>query len=277
MSSEVRWLSPEEQRLWRRWLRLNAQLNATLHREMQDDSGLSHPDFEVLVNLTDSPEGRVRVSDLACQMLWERSRLSHHVTRMERRGLVRRAGCVEDGRGAFIEITEQGRATIERAAPAMSRRSGGSSSTCSATRTPPSSRAWSTSCSPGSMRSTGRRPRSESPPPRLASVHERLLDQRVQGDRRRGQGRGVRRAGRPGPHGRRWHLPGPRPARADLRVGRERPAPCSSSSTRSRLPGPRTTARPTRRPSPLSTTAPSGTCASCPGRTDPVDRRGRAT
>jgi len=117
MSSEVRWLSPEEQRLWRRWLRLNAQLNATLHREMQDDSGLSHPDFEVLVNLTDSPEGRVRVSDLACQMLWERSRLSHHVTRMERRGLVRRAGCVEDGRGAFIEITDQGRATIERAAP----------------------------------------------------------------------------------------------------------------------------------------------------------------
>jgi DNA-binding MarR family transcriptional regulator len=117
MSSEVRWLSPEEQRLWRRWLRLNAQLNASLHREMQDDSGLSHPDFEVLVNLTDSPEGRVRVSDLACQMLWERSRLSHHVTRMERRGLVRRAGCMEDGRGAFIEITEQGRATIERAAP----------------------------------------------------------------------------------------------------------------------------------------------------------------
>ncbi len=117
MSTDVRWLSDEEQRLWRRWLRLNATLNATLHREMQDDSGLSHPDFEVLVNLTDSPEGRVRVSDLACQMLWERSRLSHHVTRMERRGLVRRSGCAEDGRGAFIEITEQGRTTIEQAAP----------------------------------------------------------------------------------------------------------------------------------------------------------------
>ena len=117
MSSEPRWLSADEQRLWRRWLRLNATVSATLHREMQDDSGLSSPDFEVLVNLTDSPEGRVRVSDLACQMLWERSRLSHHVTRMERRGLVRRAGCVEDGRGAFIEITPQGRASIERAAP----------------------------------------------------------------------------------------------------------------------------------------------------------------
>jgi DNA-binding MarR family transcriptional regulator len=118
MSSEPRWLSADEQRLWRRWLRLNATVSATLHREMQDESGLSSPDFEVLVNLTDSPEGRVRVSDLACQMLWERSRLSHHVTRMERRGLVCRAGCVEDGRGAFIEITPQGRARIEQAAPA---------------------------------------------------------------------------------------------------------------------------------------------------------------
>ena len=117
MSTDVRWLNAEEQRLWRRWLRLNATLSATIHREMQDESGLSSPDFEVLVNLTDSPEGRVRVSDLACQMLWERSRLSHHVTRMERRGLVRRAGCAEDGRGAFIEITDQGRTTIERAAP----------------------------------------------------------------------------------------------------------------------------------------------------------------
>ena len=117
MSKEPRWLSADEQRLWRRWLRLNATLGATLHREMQDDAGLSNPDFEVLVNLTDNPEGRVRVSDLASQMLWERSRLSHHVTRMERRGLVRRAGCAEDGRGAFIEITPAGRATIEQAAP----------------------------------------------------------------------------------------------------------------------------------------------------------------
>ena len=123
MSTDVRWLSAEEQRLWRRWLRLNATLNATMHREMQDDSGLSSPDFEVLVNLTDSPEGRVRVSDLACQMLWERSRLSHHVTRMERRGLVRRAGCAEDGRGAFIEITDAGTGD-DRAGRTRSRRDG---------------------------------------------------------------------------------------------------------------------------------------------------------
>jgi DNA-binding MarR family transcriptional regulator len=117
MSADVRWLSADEEQLWRRWLLLNTRLQATLQREMQDDSGLSSSDFEVLVNLTDSPEGRVRVSDLATQMLWERSRLSHHVTRMERRGMVQRMECAEDGRGAFVAITPAGRTAIEKAAP----------------------------------------------------------------------------------------------------------------------------------------------------------------
>ena len=117
MSSDVRWLSPEEERLWRRWLLLNARLNATLQREMQDDSGLSSADFEVLVNLTDNPEGRVRVTDLASRMLWERSRLSHHVTRMEGRALVQKVECKEDGRGAWVVITPAGRTAIEKAAP----------------------------------------------------------------------------------------------------------------------------------------------------------------
>jgi len=117
MSSDVRWLTAEEERLWRRWLTLNARLAATLHRELQDDAGLSMPDFEVLVHLTDSPEGRVRVTDLARLLQWERSRVSHHVTRMERRRLVQRVECAEDGRGAFIVITPQGRAAIEQAAP----------------------------------------------------------------------------------------------------------------------------------------------------------------
>jgi DNA-binding MarR family transcriptional regulator len=117
MSSEPRWLSADEERLWRRWLLVNARLSATLAREMQDDSGLSNSDFEVLVNLTDNPDGRVRVTDLASKLLWERSRVSHHVTRMEGRGLVERAGCAEDGRGAFVAITPAGRTAIERAAP----------------------------------------------------------------------------------------------------------------------------------------------------------------
>jgi DNA-binding MarR family transcriptional regulator len=117
MSSDVQWLTAQEQRVWRRWLTLNARLSATLQRELQDDAGLSMPDFEVLVHLTDSPEGRIRVTDLARLLQWERSRVSHHVTRMERRRLVQRVECTEDGRGAFIVITPQGRTAIEQAAP----------------------------------------------------------------------------------------------------------------------------------------------------------------
>jgi DNA-binding MarR family transcriptional regulator len=117
MSSAVQWLTAKEERVWRRWLTLNARLSATLQRELQNDAGLSIPDYEVLVHLTDSPEGRVRVTDLARLLQWERSRVSHHVTRMESRRLVERVECSEDGRGAFVVITSQGRAAIEQAAP----------------------------------------------------------------------------------------------------------------------------------------------------------------
>jgi DNA-binding MarR family transcriptional regulator len=117
MDSEVRWLTAQEQHLWRGWLKLNAELTSTLQRDLQQDAGLSMPDYEVLVHLTDNPEGRVRVTELAGLLQWERSRVSHHIKRMERRGLVERAQCSEDGRGAFIVITPQGRAAIEEAAP----------------------------------------------------------------------------------------------------------------------------------------------------------------
>jgi len=117
MTSDTPWLSAEEERVWRGWLKLNAELSATLQRELQDDSGLSMPDFEVLVHLTDTPEGRVRVTELARLLHWERSRVSHHVTRMERRGLVERTECPDDGRGAFIAVTSGGRAAIAQAAP----------------------------------------------------------------------------------------------------------------------------------------------------------------
>jgi DNA-binding MarR family transcriptional regulator len=118
MTDELSWLPTDSERLWRRWLRLNALLPAALHRQLQADADLSLPDFDVLVQLTDSPEGRVRVSDLARGLHWERSRVSHHVTRMERRGLVAREECRDDGRGAFVVLTPEGRTAIEQAAPA---------------------------------------------------------------------------------------------------------------------------------------------------------------
>jgi DNA-binding MarR family transcriptional regulator len=118
MTDELSWLTDKQQHVWRGWLAANALLPAALHRELQADAGLSLPDFDVLVHLTDSPEGRVRVTDLARALSWEKSRASHHLTRMERRGLVAREECRDDGRGAFVVLTPEGRTAIEQAAPA---------------------------------------------------------------------------------------------------------------------------------------------------------------
>jgi DNA-binding MarR family transcriptional regulator len=78
---------------------------------------MSAADFAVLVNLTDVPEGRQRFLDPARVLEWEKSRMSHHIARMVKRGLVVRDECAEDGRGAFVVITEAGCAAIEAAAP----------------------------------------------------------------------------------------------------------------------------------------------------------------
>ncbi|WP_089300595.1 MarR family winged helix-turn-helix transcriptional regulator [Haloechinothrix alba] len=96
---------------------MHARLTARLHRDLQADSGLSLSDFDVLVQLTDRDDERARVLELAQALQWEKSRLSHHLARMERRGLVERQECPDDARGAFIALTAQGRRTIEQAAP----------------------------------------------------------------------------------------------------------------------------------------------------------------
>lgn len=121
MTATTPWLTDAEQRAWRNWLAVSAQLPAALHRQLHRDSALSLQDFEVLVHLTETADRRARVSDLAQTLQWERSRLSHHIKRMEARGLVVREECVDDGRGAYVVLTEQGRCAIERAAPEHAR------------------------------------------------------------------------------------------------------------------------------------------------------------
>jgi DNA-binding MarR family transcriptional regulator len=115
------WLSVSEQTVWRSWLNLNAQLSAVLHRQLAEESGLTLSDFEVLVQLTDSVDGKVRVTDLSRALNWDRSRVSHHVTRMQSRGLVQREECADDRRGAFVAITSKGREALTFAAPGHAR------------------------------------------------------------------------------------------------------------------------------------------------------------
>ena len=114
----TKWLNDREQRAWRAFIDVHAQLMRRLHRQLQTDSDLSGPDYEVLVHLSESSDGRLRPFELGRQLQWEKSRLSHHLTRMERRGLIGREECETDARGAHIALTRAGRRAIVAAAPA---------------------------------------------------------------------------------------------------------------------------------------------------------------
>ena len=83
---------------------------------MLRDSGLSTQDYDVLSGLSAAENGRRCAKDLAEHLLWSPSRLSHHVDRMEKRGLARREQCL-DGRGADVVLTEEGWSAIRKAAP----------------------------------------------------------------------------------------------------------------------------------------------------------------
>src|SRR3954469_21092398 len=114
---EPRWLDEREDRAWRGYRRMRRLLDLELARELTQDAGLSEPDYDVLSDLSETPDQRLRLSELADRMLWSRSRLSHHISRMQQRGLVSREECPSDGRGSVVVLTAAGRAAIEAAAP----------------------------------------------------------------------------------------------------------------------------------------------------------------
>jgi DNA-binding MarR family transcriptional regulator len=117
MDDATAWLTDEQQRVWRALLQLTTRLPARLNRQLQEDVGLSLADVDVLVGLSDVPDGRARVTGLARALGWERSRLSHQVARMARAGLVRREACEDDRRGSYVAITGSGRRALASAAP----------------------------------------------------------------------------------------------------------------------------------------------------------------
>ena len=110
------WLSDEEQQAWRATVQLSQLLLRQLDRDL-NAHGLSGHDYEILVQLSEAPDNRLRMTDLADATSQSRSRLSHQISRMEARGLVRRDECEGDKRGTFAVLTREGIATIERVAP----------------------------------------------------------------------------------------------------------------------------------------------------------------
>jgi DNA-binding MarR family transcriptional regulator len=113
-------LDDDEQKVWRSYLLMQRTLETHLERHLQRDFGLSKSDFEILVNLSESEAGRMRAFELSRSTQWEKSRLSHHLTRMEKRGLIRKEAC--DSRYPEIVITEEGLAAIKECAPAHAAR-----------------------------------------------------------------------------------------------------------------------------------------------------------
>ena len=113
----TRWLTQDEQRAWRGLLHMSAQIDVEVNRHLQQCSGLSVADYGVLVPLSEAADGRLRPFEISEALGWEQSRLSHHLARMEKRGLVERRACASDRRGAFVQLTEAGRSAIEAAAP----------------------------------------------------------------------------------------------------------------------------------------------------------------
>lgn len=110
------WLTDEEQRAWRTHLEVSRLLMYQLERDLQP-FGLTNNDYEILVNLSESEDRRMRMSDLARSTLQSKSRLSHQITRMETAGLVRRENCDTDRRGLYAVLTDQGWETMLKVAP----------------------------------------------------------------------------------------------------------------------------------------------------------------
>src|SRR4051812_35314707 len=111
---QTHWLEPRQARAWRGYRRMRALLDLQIARDLARDSGLSDADYDVLSDLSETPGHRLRLIELAHQMLWSKSRLSHHIDRMEQRGLVRREADSGTTRGVVVALTSAGLRTIKR-------------------------------------------------------------------------------------------------------------------------------------------------------------------
>jgi DNA-binding MarR family transcriptional regulator len=98
----------EQLRIWREFVETTEELRSALSSRLQSESSLSPGDYAVMLALSEAQGRRIRSSELAAQIGWERSRLSHHLGRMERRGLIHREECASDSRGAEVTMSPEG-------------------------------------------------------------------------------------------------------------------------------------------------------------------------
>jgi DNA-binding MarR family transcriptional regulator len=111
------WLDAEEQATWRLYLLVTQLIDASLDRQLQRDAGMPHGYYAILVALSEADNTTVRMSDLAANLRYSPSRLSHAVSAMEAKGWVKRTQCPADGRSQLAELRTAGRRALETAAP----------------------------------------------------------------------------------------------------------------------------------------------------------------
>ncbi|MFF2406610.1 MarR family winged helix-turn-helix transcriptional regulator [Streptomyces sp. NPDC058092] len=114
---EPRWLSDEEQHVWRAYLHATTLMEDHLDRQLQRDAGMPHIYYGLLVQLSQAPRRRKRMTELAKDAKITRSRLSHAVARLEKSGWVRREDCPSDKRGQNAVLTDEGYEMLRRSAP----------------------------------------------------------------------------------------------------------------------------------------------------------------
>jgi len=114
---QIRWLSADEMRAWRGYIVGSALLEYRLNREMQEEHGLTLADYEILARLSEQPDMRMRMTQLATDVASSKSRVSHQVARLESAQLVRRENCSRDGRGVYAILTDRGFELLRTAAP----------------------------------------------------------------------------------------------------------------------------------------------------------------
>lgn len=114
--TETKWLTQDEQRAWRGFLLASRLVMDQLNRELHESHGLSLTDYAILVRLSEEPDRRLRMTDLAASSGLSKSRLSHQMSRLEARGLTSRSACQDDARGMNAELTQEGFDVLSAAA-----------------------------------------------------------------------------------------------------------------------------------------------------------------
>ena len=110
-------LNDEEQLCWRTFIESSWALHTRLEDELREATGLSMNDYHVMVVLSEAPERRLRMGELAGRLVFSPSRVTYQISSMVKRGLVRKQSCPEDGRGQEAVLTDDGLAALEAAAP----------------------------------------------------------------------------------------------------------------------------------------------------------------